>query len=518
MILSNILSVLSIAISIVSLFFLFYSIIKKPFKKASIPFAVFSFMAFIVTISEFFILSTNNYNFALGWTYLLIIGVLFLPISQLILLLDFVEFKSLELKEIYKYLLYLIPIAFIVILFLTRSIDTEKSIFGYVLSTTHMKFLTPIYSIVANILIASLLSFEMYRRKKLNISIKGLSVFLTGIIIYILTQIIYQTSLVADLVVRIPSNIVSVIFLYVFILMSIFIVRTSTHNISLTKAFDNIQDCLLITDHKGDILEFDKSMDRMLFGANKSASNKNFSSENIKSLISKLISSRQESNRFFKFLESNSPNEFKSEVTVNNKGNFLIYDVSISPILDRSNNILGRVSIFRDITKQKQYEKEVEYISFHDKLTGLYNRYYFEEELKRLNTKRQLPASIIMADADGLKYINDRFGHKKGDRLIIAASKIIKNSCREEDIIARWGGDEFIIFLPKTSGKDARDVIDRIRKAYKIQKLDDKTNISISLGLSTKNKLSENIEDIIEQADKNMYIDKAKLKNNIDIR
>ncbi|MGZ5471673.1 MAG: sensor domain-containing diguanylate cyclase, partial [Nitrososphaeraceae archaeon] len=167
---------------------------------------------------------------------------------------------------------------------------------------------------------------------------------------------------------------------------------------------------------------------------------------------------------------------------------------------------------FIDITGRKKAETEILYLSYHDQLTGLYNRRFFEEELKRLDTKRQLPASIIMADVDGLKYVNDSYGHETGDRLLIAASEIIKNSCRKEDIITRWGGDEFIIFLPKTSEKDALEIIDRIRKASKIQKSDGKINISISLGLTTKNDLNENIEHIIEQADKNMYIDKARLK------
>jgi diguanylate cyclase (GGDEF)-like protein/PAS domain S-box-containing protein len=170
---------------------------------------------------------------------------------------------------------------------------------------------------------------------------------------------------------------------------------------------------------------------------------------------------------------------------------------------------------FIDTTERKKAETEILYLSYHDQLTGLYNRRFFEEELKRLDTKRQLPASIIMADVDGLKYVNDSYGHETGDRLLIAASEIIKNSCRKEDIITRWGGDEFIIFLPKTSEKDARDVIDRIRKASKIQKSDDKINISISLGLTTKNDSNESIEHIIKQADKNMYIDKAAKKSQI---
>ena len=175
-------------------------------------------------------------------------------------------------------------------------------------------------------------------------------------------------------------------------------------------------------------------------------------------------------------------------------------------LIDAIAERLGRIA------ERKKAETEILYLSFHDQLTGLYNRRFFEEELRRLYNKRQLPVSIIMADVDGLKHVNDSFGHENGDRLLIAASEIIKNSCRKEDIITRWGGDEFIIFLPKTSEKDARDIISRIRKASKIQKLDDKINISISLGLATKNDLNENMEHVVEQADKNMYLDKISKK------
>ncbi len=507
----NIVSILSIAISAVSLFFFFYTIIFKPFKKSSIHFTVFSFFTFIVTISAFFTLSASNYNFALYWTYILVIGVFLLPVSQLILLLEFIEYKSFGIRNIYKYLIYLIPVTFIVFLSLTNNINTEKSLFGFIVSIRHIRFLLPIYLIIFNVFIALLLFFEIYRRKKSNISIKGLTVFLMGIIVFILGQTIYQLSFLSDLIIKIPSNIISVIFLYLFILVSIYIVRTATHKISLTKAFEDIQDCLIISDYKGDILEFNKSMKKVFLDENNAADN-NFSSKIIKSKVSELISNKDKSIEFLNFLEGNSTTEFKCDVTVNNNSAFLIYNISAYPILDRSGRILGRVSIFKDITKQKQYEKEVEFISFHDKLTGLYNRYYFEEELKRLDTQRQLPISIIMADVDGLKNVNDRFGHSLGDKLIIEVANLLKDSCRKEDIIARWGGDEFIIFLPKTSEESALEVLNRIIEAYHSQKLDDEINISVSLGFATKNEENKNMEAVIEKADKNMYIDKGMKK------
>ncbi|MGZ8926178.1 MAG: diguanylate cyclase [Nitrososphaeraceae archaeon] len=280
----------------------------------------------------------------------------------------------------------------------------------------------------------------------------------------------------------------------------------------MKKAFENIQDCIIISDYRGDIIEFNECLKEKLFVTNENKLRQNFSTENIKKLISKMISSKNESDGFLKLLESNSKDKSKIEIIIKNNGNLLTYDISISPILDKSNNILGKISIFRDITLQKGYEKKIEYFSFYDKLTDLYNRRYFEEELKRLDTKRQLPISIILADIDGLKYVNDTFGHDLGDRLITNASKIIKNSCRIEDVVARWGGDEFIVLLLKTSEKDASEVINRIKKVCNSNKMVGKIKISISLGFSTKNELSKSIEEIIKQADKNMYIDKARLK------
>ena len=194
----------------------------------------------------------------------------------------------------------------------------------------------------------------------------------------------------------------------------------------------------------------------------------------------------------------------------NKEGNMFPVEISASLFEISGRKVL--TASMRDITERKYAENKIIYLSFHDELTGLYNRRFFEEEHKRLDTQRQLPETIIMADINGLKNINDKYGHKMGDELIKAVSRILKECCRKEDIVARWGGDEFIILLPKTTEKDAKDLIERIRKAYSMQKLENKINISISLGFATKNSLTKNIEDVIEQADKNMYIDKFEQK------
>ncbi|MBC7333249.1 MAG: PAS domain S-box protein [Actinobacteria bacterium] len=162
------------------------------------------------------------------------------------------------------------------------------------------------------------------------------------------------------------------------------------------------------------------------------------------------------------------------------------------------------LGIVRDISERIRAERKIRYLSFHDSLTGLYNRAYFVEELKRLDTPRQLPLSFIIGDVNGLKLINDAFGHKEGDRLLRSVARILKNSCRKEDIIARWGGDEFSILLPNTSDKDAQEIIDRIKEScnkhscYRIP-------ITIALGSTTKIVPSQDVNELIKSAEDKMY-------------
>lgn len=147
---------------------------------------------------------------------------------------------------------------------------------------------------------------------------------------------------------------------------------------------------------------------------------------------------------------------------------------------------------------------DILYLSFHDSLTGLFNRRFFEEEMKRLDCARQLPISIIMGDINGLKLVNDIFGHLEGDKILKIAAEILKTSCRTEDIIARWGGDEFVILLPQTSNEEVSKLCKRIENSFKSIK-NDNTIVSISLGYSTKTKMAEDILQSLKQAEDYMY-------------
>jgi len=155
------------------------------------------------------------------------------------------------------------------------------------------------------------------------------------------------------------------------------------------------------------------------------------------------------------------------------------------------------------------YLKDRAIFYYRDKLTGLYNKSFIDEEISRLDTKRQLPISLIMGDINGLKLINDAFGHNMGDKVLKKASEIMIDSFRKEDIISRVGGDEFVILLPKTSEETALSIVNRIMSDNEKNSLDF-IKISISFGVATKEMECENIHDVLKKAEEKMYFKKLK--------
>lgn len=172
---------------------------------------------------------------------------------------------------------------------------------------------------------------------------------------------------------------------------------------------------------------------------------------------------------------------------------------------------LSRVIISAvDITERRQVEQRIRYMGTHDVMTGLFNRAHFDSEMSRLEAEGDYPVSIIVADLDGLKRVNDTIGHAAGDELLKQAGQILRQSFRQEDTVARIGGDEFGILLPHTDEAHAAAALRRIRENMQQQEpIPGIGAVSLSLGVSTAY-TSDELFDIFKHADGNMYAEKGR--------
>lgn len=189
---------------------------------------------------------------------------------------------------------------------------------------------------------------------------------------------------------------------------------------------------------------------------------------------------------------------------INKNGKIIPVADSAAPIKDNEGNIFGVVMVIRDVTKEKEQMDKILYLSYYDTLTGLYNRGFMEEELKRLETLKNTSITVILGDLNGLKLVNDIFGHTQGDKLLKNAANIITKCCRQGDIIARWGGDEFLILLPNTDSEAAEKVIKRIMEKSSYLN-DDVSKVSIALGYAVKKNDTDSLIDTIKDAEEQMY-------------
>jgi diguanylate cyclase (GGDEF)-like protein/PAS domain S-box-containing protein len=184
--------------------------------------------------------------------------------------------------------------------------------------------------------------------------------------------------------------------------------------------------------------------------------------------------------------------------------------ITKTPHLDAVGNVEYVVCSAADITEQKKYEIELQYLSLHDQLTGLYNRAYLEAELDRLKKSREFPITVICMDLDGLKLVNDTLGHENGDEHIKTCAKVLRDCLRASDIVARTGGDEFVAMLPKTDLVSGETIAGRIQNNIQIYNHKHPTTIpmGLSIGLSCADDASSDLSSAFKQAEDLMYRDK----------
>ena len=216
-------------------------------------------------------------------------------------------------------------------------------------------------------------------------------------------------------------------------------------------------------------------------------------------------------NQLYHLTEIQHDGEF---VVTTKDGRKLTWDFNSGYIGDLPDGRAVAMSVATDVTERLLREEKIIYLSFHDLLTGLYNRRFFEEEMIRLDNPRNYPITVVMGDVNGLKLVNDAFGHTEGDHLLKEVGRFLKDGCRANDVVCRWGGDEFVLLLPNTSNEEATILLERIKNitanaSYKFG------HISVSFGYETKVESSQSLKKIFLEAEELMYINKIDTVNSV---
>ena len=171
------------------------------------------------------------------------------------------------------------------------------------------------------------------------------------------------------------------------------------------------------------------------------------------------------------------------------------------------------------IQKLEEVRRDLEEISTHDFLTGIYNRRFLIEQARTilaLGLRHRFPVSLIMLDLDHFKQVNDSYGHAAGDAVLVELSTYIRRLIRVTDIFGRYGGEEFIVFMPHTELDDAAKLADRIREGVKESRFND-LQITISMGVSVANEATRTLDDLIDNADTALYEAKDAGRDRVEV-
>jgi len=173
--------------------------------------------------------------------------------------------------------------------------------------------------------------------------------------------------------------------------------------------------------------------------------------------------------------------------------------------------------IVHDITEQKRLEQELEHAALRDSMTGLLNRrqfYNITEQTNPADLPAQQQFSLLLVDTDHFKNINDVFGHQKGDEVLISLSRMLEDCSRKDDYVFRWGGEEFVILLPRTTLEHALQIAETLRAAVAQITIPGLPRFTVSIGVARHNQ-GESIDDLFKRVDDALYRAKHDGRNKV---
>ena len=200
-------------------------------------------------------------------------------------------------------------------------------------------------------------------------------------------------------------------------------------------------------------------------------------------------------------------------------GTVFVCETKVSHIEDEAGQPVAYVSVTRPVLEAPAahltladaplHQQELVYLSSHDSLTGLYNRAFMAGALKRLDEEADGQQAVIVLDVDGLKLVNDAFGHASGDQLLAIAARIFRSCCPAQALVGRTGGDEFWIVLPQTCEEEVLQLCQALRAAAAKETING-VPVSLAVGYALREKCDMTLEQVLKSADSWMYRDKLK--------
>ena len=216
--------------------------------------------------------------------------------------------------------------------------------------------------------------------------------------------------------------------------------------------------------------------------------------------------------KFKQTVEKRTPFRFEYEIMTARKVRKWVMETGRGVFDETGKQVVALEGIILDITESKRRLDRIQYMYTHDYITGLCNREKYEREKSKLENTEEPPISVIMADINGIRLINDAFGHEEGDRIICQTARIIQDCCCASDIPARIGGDEFGVLLPKTDRAAAYQRVQAIQDAchaYNSTIANTELKINLALGFGTKDSRAQSLLDAEKEAEE--FVNKNKL-------